>query len=101
MKILRQERLQEKNNDQRDDNRAGIKLVHLDVRFGSAEIVGFFVHRLSAGLSIAGLSAAATPLATLPFAAGVAVSAALFCRSSGCSVNNTITSSRRSRLAAG
>src|SRR5271155_2922478 len=60
VEINRQESLQKKNDHQRAENRAGMKLVHLNVRFRGAQFVGL-VHGLATGdlgLSIAGWSAA-------------------------------------------
>src|SRR5271156_1933729 len=112
VKIDWHESLQEKDDDQRDQNRTRTKLVNLNVRFRSAEFVGF-VHWLAAetlGLPVAarlaedllagGFAASAGGAGDLVSAPEAASGESCF-RMSGWSVVSTITSSKRSRFAAG
>src|ERR1700736_5203829 len=80
--------LQEESDNGGGGDGAAAELVHLDVRFSDSQIVSI-VH---------GFSVLATPSAVFLVTSAAAVS---FLSSKGCNDNKTITSSRRSRLAAG
>src|SRR5882724_10756269 len=93
-KINRKNTLQHQRKDRNSDHSAGEKFVDFDVRFATAEFKGV-VH----GFSGAGFPAA--EVAEFP-AAGCAVCAsASFLKVTTSCVKSTITSSRRSSLAAG
>src|SRR5262245_57410975 len=86
----RKRRLDDQRQQRGDDNRPGAKLVHLNVRFAYTEIERA-IHRLAAGRALAA-----------PGAEGSVLSGSPSSRiSRGCSDKRTITSSKRSRLAAG